>query len=428
MNDISIHIDTLGPIKNAKIDIRPLMLFTGESGLGKSYLACLANYTYAVLAFGNSRLMEFFNNIDFTKLLEGKKSGHVIYTLQVSELFEWINNDAINYISYMVGNPALTGKIDIKWPFDEEQIVFTYHELINGLDNHEQVVYRISSKNFKYNTDEHSVEPTVFTSLTQAELLKSIYNFKTLKFIRNYILPPSRGALMDVLNKPVFHSGMYDAFFKLKADLARPVESKKETDPILSNLLLKANDGSISKNEDKFLYTMTSGVQIPLSAAASSIKELAPLALLLPKYELEDISLLLEEPEAHLHPSRQQFIADLIGYMVSKGCQLQITTHSDYFIKRINSLIKLYPLVKELSSEEAAALLGKHGFIAESLIDAKKVIAYNLSRDMDGNTIVSLLDTDVDDGVPFDSFHNVITRYFDLLNDLSLIKDKDSEL
>ena len=75
MNNISIHIDSLGPIRNADIDIRPLMIFTGESGLGKSYLACLANYTYALLSKGNGRLMDYFSEVDFSTLLDGKSQA-----------------------------------------------------------------------------------------------------------------------------------------------------------------------------------------------------------------------------------------------------------------------------------------------------------------------------------------------------------------
>lgn len=416
-----VHIDSLGPIRNADINIRPLMLFTGESGLGKSYLAFIANYTYQLLSCGSSRLLSFFEDIDYKSLLENKKSGDVIYTVKTSELFDWINRDAVNYIGYMVGNPSIEGKIDIKWPFQDKTIDFIYSESISGLDNNEKLTYRISSKNYKFNNDDRTVSPYVLISLVQAELIKVIYGLQPsqqLIFRSNYILPPSRGALMEIQSKPTFSSGMYEMFFKLKDDIVRPVEPNSEPDTILSDLLRRINEGSISQQNNALTYTTQSGVSIPLTAAASSIKEIAPLTMLLPKYKLGEMTIMLEEPEAHLHPARQQFLADLVGYIVSKGCQLQITTHSDYFIKRINTLMKLYPIVNSQPSKELDNLMDKHGFIKESFIDANDVVAYNLSRGEDGFTKVSLLETDAADGVPFDSFHNVITRYFDLLSDL----------
>lgn len=419
MNNISIHIDSLGPIKNADIDIRPLMILTGESGLGKSYLACLANYTYALLSPGNCRLMDYFIGVDFSTLLDDKKSGDIILSITSSDLFSWINQDAIHYIGYMVGNPNIEGKVYISWPFSEDKIDIKYHESLIGLENNEKTVYRISSGNFNFNSEEKAVSSSILATLIQAEFLKKIYDYETLKFTSNYILPPSRGALMEIQERPTFRSGMYYEFFKLKSDIVRPVASPKEQDATLTNLLSRINDGTITLTNDNLTYTTHSGHQMPLSAAASSIKELAALALLLPKYNLDDMTLLFEEPEAHLHPSRQQSLADLIGYIVSKGCHLQITTHSDYFIKRINALIKLYPVISHLPSQDSNELLDKHGIIKESLIDANNVIAYNLSRNDDGYTRVSMLETDAEEGVPFDSFHKVITRYFDLLSDLN---------
>lgn len=38
MKKISIHIEKLGPIRNADIELAQFMLFTGASNLGKSYI------------------------------------------------------------------------------------------------------------------------------------------------------------------------------------------------------------------------------------------------------------------------------------------------------------------------------------------------------------------------------------------------------
>lgn len=106
---------------------------------------------------------------------------------------------------------------------------------------------------------------------------------------------------------------------------------------------------------------------------------------------------------------------------------MQVTTHSDYFIKRINALIKLYPIISQLPAEDGQELLAKHGFNQESLIDTANVIAYNLTRNDNGYTNVSQLKTDAEEGVPFDSFHKVITRYFDLLSDLNDIGNNTND-
>ena len=39
--NIRVIIDKLGPIQNSEIEFKPFLVYTGESGLGKSYTALL---------------------------------------------------------------------------------------------------------------------------------------------------------------------------------------------------------------------------------------------------------------------------------------------------------------------------------------------------------------------------------------------------
>lgn len=73
MREVIIRINKLGAVKNAEISLRPLMLFMGESGLGKSYVAFLAHYIYVLL--NSDRLDHFFNDVDFNALLKDATTG-----------------------------------------------------------------------------------------------------------------------------------------------------------------------------------------------------------------------------------------------------------------------------------------------------------------------------------------------------------------
>jgi len=44
MDKIKIVVHSLGKIRDAEIEISPLTIFCGDSGLGKSYLAMLVHY------------------------------------------------------------------------------------------------------------------------------------------------------------------------------------------------------------------------------------------------------------------------------------------------------------------------------------------------------------------------------------------------
>ena len=59
MKSIKIQINRLGAVQNSTLELKPLMIFSGESGLGKSYVAILVRYFYKLLA--ESRLQGFFN-------------------------------------------------------------------------------------------------------------------------------------------------------------------------------------------------------------------------------------------------------------------------------------------------------------------------------------------------------------------------------
>ena len=61
MRPIKIHINRLGLIRDADIELSPLMVFSGESGLGKSYVAILCHYFFHVL-LNEKRLSSFIKN------------------------------------------------------------------------------------------------------------------------------------------------------------------------------------------------------------------------------------------------------------------------------------------------------------------------------------------------------------------------------
>lgn len=110
--------------------------------------------------------------------------------------------------------------------------------------------------------------------------------------------------------------------------------------------------GQLKTDKNRQYFVMADGTQISLNAAASSIKEISPFLFYLKNRFNNFCSVCFEEPEAHLHPSMQIAVADLVAAYKNKGAFFQITTHSDYFLARINQLIKLNEL--ESQKEELA--------------------------------------------------------------------------
>ena len=67
-------------------------------------------------------------------------------------------------------------------------------------------------------------------------------------------------------------------------------------------------------------------------------------------------TLIIEEPEAHLHPGAQADMAVILARLVRAGVRVIITTHSDWLLQEISNLT-LEGLLAEETDEPASWLL-----------------------------------------------------------------------
>lgn len=77
-----------------------------------------------------------------------------------------------------------------------------------------------------------------------------------------------------------------------------------------------------------------------MSQSSSMVSELAPLVLFLRGIVQVGDTLIIEEPEAHLHPKAQTQIALALARLVRVGVRVIITTHSDWLLEQIGNLIR----------------------------------------------------------------------------------------
>ena len=79
-------------------------------------------------------------------------------------------------------------------------------------------------------------------------------------------------------------------------------------------------------------------------------------------------SLIIEEPEAHLHLSLQSSLARILVRLVNAGLPIWITTHGDSFFQQVSNLVK----ASGLNKKELAAL----GFDKSEVLDPQNVGAW----------------------------------------------------
>jgi predicted ATPase len=420
---VTIYIEQLGPIKDSTITLKPFMVLSGDSGLGKSYTAFLIHYIYVLLC--SNRLDKFLEKEGFdSRNINTKNNQGELGDINTTTLTEWINTDAVEYIGYLIGNSQFAGKVKFNISFSKDSLSFKYKEELSGINGQENRYISIFLEELRYRTPINGIasleKDNPFTLLLCAYIKKELLGNYYKAFNRTLMLPPSRGAFTgltlnsrDELRSSI---GMYKEYLRDMDMIEEASENKTENSfPEIIEMMQSINNGTIKRDSSNKLMYETKDVQIPVTAAASSIKELAPLALFIEKYSLHDSSILFEEPEAHIHPGRQVQLADLMVAMVNQKAHFQITTHSDYVLRRINDLINLYKL-KEKDSDKYQSFIEEKGYKKDLVLNPDDVGAYYFHRNNDDTA--SIRQQSLEEGIPYDSFHEVISK--DMMNSMYL--------
>ena len=94
-------------------------------------------------------------------------------------------------------------------------------------------------------------------------------------------------------------------------------------------------------------------VAIPLEHVASMVSSLAPVALCV-RYLLDSESvLIIEEPEAHMHPRKQVALTRELAYLVKQGIHVVITTHSEWVLEELTNIVRRSSIAKNDSQSES---------------------------------------------------------------------------
>lgn len=120
----------------------------------------------------------------------------------------------------------------------------------------------------------------------------------------------------------------------------------------------------------KFLDT-----EIPLHRSSSTVSELAPFFLYL-KYIVEPGSILIiEEPEAHLHPGNQRILAKILVKLIRRNVNIIITTHSEFLLDQLSNFILL-------SEVEVKNRIEKFQYTEEDFLRSDEISAYVFNYDL----------------------------------------------
>ncbi len=180
-----------------------------------------------------------------------------------------------------------------------------------------------------------------------------------------------------------------------------------DVESLKSKILL----GKYLSFDGKDYLKMSDGRQVLLSNCSSGQQEALPLTLILESIPffgrgLTGQSTYIEEPEAHLFPTAQKDIVDLIAtvYNFRKDrIQFFITTHSPYILTAFNNLLQAGMLAKAAQKEQLKRITK---IVPESrFLNPDEMAVYSLSNGTCNNIISSetgLIEAEVIDSVSQD--------------------------
>ena len=94
---------------------------------------------------------------------------------------------------------------------------------------------------------------------------------------------------------------------------------------------------------------------LPIKNASSMVSELAPVVLYMRHRVGRDSLLIIEEPEAHLHPGMQVELIRLLAGLVNAGVRVLLTTHSEWVLEELSNVVLASRLPADARAEIPAA-------------------------------------------------------------------------
>lgn len=241
----------------------------------------------------------------------------------------------------------------------------------------------------------------------------------------------SRNRMMEEMSQADKNINPMELLFKVYKDYALPVKTNVEFTRQLEAIAKRSSfitdshpevladfadiiggEYTVTRNDELYYVPKGKRIKLSMDESSSAVRSLLDIGFYLRHVAQPRDLLMVDEPELNLHPENQRRMARLFVRLVNLGIKVFITTHSDYIIKELNTLIMLNhdkPHLKKIMEQE--------GYKNEELLSAEKVRVYIAEESLvckDGNTkksrCLTLIPADIDPemGIEARSFDTTI--------------------
>jgi len=412
---MKIHLENLGVLRQAEFELGDLTIICGKNNTGKTYA------TYALYGFlknypdllkidiSSSEINQLFENgslkIDVKNYIDEVDSILSQSCRRYHKILREVFASKPAYFKDSVFKLEIAKKdlLDaIKHPFSRK--IRTPEKAILSLDKPDKEMDMSVSLLQDYDEvyDEVKGPPKevivgVISEAVADILFRHIFpqtfiasSERTGAAIFDKELNFARNRLLEEMSKENKNINPFELLFKSYDDYALPV--RKNVDFIRQLETITKNDSFLTEECPEILndfsdiiggeYIVGSNgtiyfkpakkqVKLTMGESSSAVRSLLDIGFYLRHEAERGDMLMVDEPELNLHPENQRRMARLFARLVNLGIKVFVTTHSDFLVKELNTLIMLNQdklHLKKIAEEE--------GYRAEELLSTEKIRVY----------------------------------------------------
>lgn len=391
----TLHVENFARIKEADIEISPLMCFVGDNNSGKSYMMSLL---WGLLVSGEV-LSENATQALTTKKCEEWLSNNMGEPVDLNEdiqqmYIDWFNEliefNKQSFIGYVFNQDIPIGKIEIR---NFKRIRCFKIKIQNMSDRFEFSIIENGYINIFLGLDIPKINFLICWNLLMGNL-GDINPFRKSR-VEPVYFPSSRTGLLltyrqlaanaieTVYSQNLSNNSQesltlpYIKFLQKLSTLHHGQHLYSDEVKDLINFLERdLSNGKVKYLEDSQVIRYRPedvGQDIPLSITSAVVTEISPFILLL-KNNMIPLMFVVDEPEAHLHPILQKKIAQFIVRLMHYNTPVWITTHSDTILQHFNNMIKLK------NHPDCEKLLEEFSYTKDDLLGEGEITLYQFKR------------------------------------------------
>jgi len=418
---MKFKFENLGPIYKGEIELSDLTVLCGKNNTGKTYIT---NSIYSFFKnwsdlldwdlpdkFENDLLQKGIATIDLEEEIidnlneiRARAISHlakklpdffacspdlfkdVCFQIDFNVLSNWIGKEFNARINSPTGDTFLTIKkpenstvAEVAWiEVDSNPPIFILTELIE-----KHLLHACLGTTF----------PEVF--IASAERTGSAIFKNELNFNKNQLV----NLLTEMEKNGSKKINPFDIARSFKRTYAQSVEHNVDFISYrIESLVKKGQSDFIKKNQDllvkfqeiaggvyKFHKDMgvyfqpngSKGIKLGLGEASSAVRSLMIIWFWLNHVAEENSLLMIDEPELNLHPENQRKLAQFVTALVNARVKVFMTTHSDYIIRELNTLVML-----SCDKSHISSVREKFKYNQNDFIKPESIAVYNTTEDL----------------------------------------------